>query len=200
MDALQVMDRAQRGQIRQVIASASRPVPDVVRAIRGPAATGYLAKEPIALEHLPVERVPHPEERLPDVDEVLRDCREALARRDPSARGLSRCGAGQGDHRRHAAGRPDLDLAPCAHLRFLASVELASQRDARDVLAALDPSIDPVILRVSRDEARFLVGDPPVAHRLAQLGNLVEPVFQRRSLLDRTRSHPDPLVAIVCEG
>jgi len=160
----------------------------------------WTAQTPVALEHLPVERALDSKQRLPDIDEVLRDSREALACRYPSPRGLASSAAGQGDESRHAARRPDLDLAPRAHLRFLAGLQLAPQRDARDALGVLDPGIDRFLVGVSRDEARFLIGDPPVAHRLAQLGNLVQPAFQRRSLLDRTRSHPYSLVAIVREG
>src|SRR5205823_14729231 len=84
--------------------------------------------------------------------------------------------------------------------RLFALLQLAAQRDAGNVLGAIDPFTDRVLVRVSRDEPSLLVGDAPALHRLAQPRDFVEPPLERRALRDRSHADPDPFAAVVFEG
>src|SRR5438067_3349403 len=168
--------------------------------VRCLAAPRYRAEAFVAFENLPVQRAPDLEDGLPDLDEVLRDLRQAFAGGDPSSRGLAGGGKRQRNHRRDAPGSPDLELAPRAHPRLLAVLQLPAQRDASDVLGTLDPSVDGRLVRISRDEARLLVRDAPIAHRLAKLRDFVEPPLERRALRHGADAHAEALGAVMLEG
>src|SRR3954451_23230926 len=96
-------------------------------------------------------------------------------------------------------GSPDLELAPRAHPRLFALLQLPAQRDAGKVLGAIDPFADRVLVRVSRDEPGLLVGDAPALYRVAEPRNFVEPPLERRALRDRSNAHPEALAAVVFE-
>src|SRR5438067_420086 len=171
-----------------------------MRVVRGLAAPWHRAEALVALENLPVQRAPHFQCGLPDLDEVLGDPRQAFAGGDPSPRGLAGGGKRQRDHRRDAPRSPDLELAPRAHPRLFAMLQLPAERDAGKALGAIDPFADRVLVRVSRDEPSLLVGDAPALHRLAEPRDFVEPPLECRALRDRSHAHPDALGAVMFEG
>jgi hypothetical protein len=78
--------------------------------------------------------------------------------------------ARQCDHADEAARHVDVELSPRAHPRLLGSLELPAQPDAGHPLCPLDPLAGARLIGIPRDQPRLLVGDMPLAHRVARDG------------------------------
>src|SRR3954464_1708267 len=130
--------------------------------IRAAAATGDLAQSTVALEDPLLQRAPLAvEDRLPRLDELRGDPREAF----PGGNPPPCCLAGGAERRRHESGglpgRPDVEFAPRAHLRFFEFRQFPPERDAGHLGGPRDPFVDGLLVGVPGDEPRLLVRYAP---------------------------------------
>ena len=193
MHAVQVVRRAQADAVPRLVAASVRFEIDVMRMIRRQAATRHPAEPVVALQDLARGRHAALHHGFPDVEEVRGDAFEALSVGNPPSRGLSRRSERHRDEPRDRPGRPDLEFAPRAQLRFFDPLQLAPQVDASHRFGALDPGVDRLPVHVPRDEPRLFVGDAPLAHRLPERGQLVQFPLERGALLDGPHRHVEPL-------
>src|SRR3954470_1113507 len=99
--------------------------------IRAAAAAGDLAQSTVALEDPLLQRAALAvEDRLPRLDELRGDPCEAFPRGNPAPRGLAGGAERRGRESGDLPGRPDLEFAPRAHLRFFELRQFPPEGDA----------------------------------------------------------------------
>src|SRR3954469_24511281 len=200
MHAAEVMDRAEAGEVRQLVGAAVRAVVDVVRMRRRPRALRIQTEPAVARERLFRYRPTLSKSDAPGVDEVLGDGLQAFARRQPPTSGLSRGSESRGDQDAHANRDPHVELAARAHLPLLPRLVMALELDAGHRPGDGELGLDGPVRGVRRDEPGLLVRDPSFAQRISQRGQRVEAPLQPDALLDGALAHVQPLLTIMDEG
>src|SRR4051812_39965905 len=156
MHAAEVVDRAQPGEVRQLVGAAVRAVVDVVRMRRGPRALRIQTEPAVARERLFRYRPTLSKSGAPGVDEVLSDGLQAFAGRQPPTSGPSRGSEGGGDQDAHANRDAQVDLAARAHLPLLPRLVMALELDAGHRPGGGELSFEGPLRGVRRDEPGLL--------------------------------------------
>src|SRR4051794_19376813 len=160
MHSAEVMDRAQAGEVRQLVGTAVRTVVDVVRMRRRPRALRIQTEPAVACERLFRYRPTLSKSGAPGIDEVLGDGLQAFAGRQPPTSGLSRGSEGGGDEDAHANRDAQVELAARAHLPFLPRFVMALELDAGHRPGDGELGFDGPVRGVRRDQPGLLVRDP----------------------------------------